>query len=90
MSRIMPALADGRCFTSYLASCHYDQHLQTKFQQPTNPAFRGFLQTNGLRAQEETRKLHVCNFARDTMDIGPAIKAAPYSPSMLREWRDDE
>lgn len=90
MSRIMPALADGRCFTSYLASCQYDQVLRNKFVVPTDPAFRGFLQNNGLKTQEETRKLHVCAFARDVMDVGPALKTAPYAPSMLRYWRADD
>lgn len=82
----MPALADGRCFTSYLASCHYDQRLQTKFDQKTEPAFRQYLQANAMAAQQETRKLHVCNFAFDTLSTGPKLPPSPYAPADLREW----
>jgi hypothetical protein len=82
MSRIMPAMADGRCFTSYIASCHYDQQLQRKFQRFTEPDFRTFLQNNALRAQEETRKLHVCAFAFDTVNTGPKLMKQTYSSSL--------
>lgn len=83
MSRIMPAMADGRCFTNYLASCQYDQRLQTKFQAYTEPAFRNFLQNNALAAQTETRKLHVCAFAFDGVNTGPKLARAAYEPSTL-------
>ena len=86
MSRIRPSLADGRCFTSYLASCHYDQHFQGKFATHTEPAFRQYLQSNGLAAQDETRKLHVCAFAFDTMSTGPKLSPAPYAAANLREF----
>ena len=86
MSRIMPALSDGRCMTSYLASCHYDQKLQNKFEQFTEPAFRRFLQANAMQVQGETRKLHVCAFAFDTMSVGPKLSPAPYAASNLREY----
>jgi hypothetical protein len=84
MSRIMPALADGRCFTNYLASCQYDQRLQTKFQTSTEPEFRTYLQANAMAAQEETRKLHVCNFGFDTLSVGPKLVPSFYSPVPLR------
>lgn len=80
MSRIMPAMADGRCFTNYLAACQYDQFLQYKFRQPTEPSFRVFLQNNAMNAQEETRKLHVCAFAFDNLAVGPKVSPAPYAP----------
>lgn len=83
MSRIMPAMADGRCFTNYLASCQYDQRLQSKFQAYTEPAFRSFLQNNAMTAQAETRKLHVCAFAFDTVNTGPKLGGASYTPSSL-------
>ena len=86
MSRIMPALADGRCFTNYLASCQYDQRMQAKFNQLTEPAYRGFLQSNGTRVQEETRKLHVCSFAFDAISTGPKVSPAPYAAAVLREY----
>ena len=81
MSRITPALSDGRCFTNYLASCQYDQRLQTKFGQYTEPAFRKFLQANAMAAQDETRKLHVCAFAFDSVSTGPKLSPASYSAS---------
>ncbi len=86
MSRIMPALGDGRCFTTYLASCHYDQTLQNKFQQFSEPAFRSYLQRNAMQVQDETRKLHVCAFAFDTLSVGPKQTPATYAASTLREW----
>lgn len=86
MSRIMPSLSDGRCFTNYLASCQYDQRLQNKFSQRSEPAFRRFLQANAPRVQQETRKLHICNFAFDTLSTGPALANASYAPAQLREW----
>ena len=82
----MPALADGRCFTSYLASCQYDQRMQAKFERFTEPAYRRFLQSNGTQVQEETRKLHVCSFAFDTLSTGPKVSPAPYAAAVLREY----
>lgn len=82
----MPALADGRCFTNYLAACQYDQRLQNKFGQRSEPAFRKFLQANALQAQQETRKLHNCKFAFDTMSTGPVLPKASYAPAQLREY----
>lgn len=82
MSRITPALSDGRCFTNYLASCHYDQTLQTKFGQHSEPAFRRFLQANAMAAQQETRKLHVCAFAFDNVSTGPTLGPATYQASL--------
>lgn len=79
----MPAMADGRCFTNYLAACHYDQFLQNKFGQYTEPAFRVFLQANAMAAQQETRKLHVCGFAFDTLNVGPKLDPMPYAPAPL-------
>lgn len=86
MSRIMPSLSDGRCFTNYLNACTYDQRLQNKFGQRSEPAFRRFLQANAQQAQQETRKLHICNFAFDTLSTGPALGKASYAPADLREW----
>ena len=78
----MPALTDGRCFTNYLASCQYDQHLQAKFGTFSDPQFRTFLQSNALAAQDETRKLHVCAFAFDNVSTGPSLAPASYVASM--------
>lgn len=59
MSRIQPAMADGRCITSYLPSCAYDQTIASKYKARSDAEFRQVLQTNGLRVQDETRKLNV-------------------------------
>lgn len=85
MSRIMPALSDARCFTNYLAACQYDQRMQSKFNQRTEPEFRQFLQGNASRVEQETRKLHVCTFAFDTLAVGPKLSPAPYAPANFRE-----
>ncbi len=78
----MPSLADGRCFTNYMASCHYDQQLQTKFKRFSEPEYRTFLQSNAMAAQDETRKLHVCAFAFDSVSTGPSLAPATYVPSV--------
>lgn len=74
MSRIMPSLSDGRCFTNYLSSCQYDIELQKQFKQSSESSYRIFLQQNALKAQTETRKLHVCTY--------PFMDAAPTSPTV--------
>ena len=86
MSRIMPALSDARCFTNYLAACQYDQRLQSKFNTRSEPEFRNFLQANAQLAEQETRKLHKCTFAFDTLAVGPKLKPASYAPANFREF----
>lgn len=86
MSRIMPSLSDARCFTNYLAACQYDQRMQSKFDRRTEPEFRNFLQNNATDVEKETRKLHVCNFAFDTLSVGPKLSPAPYASATLRDW----
>jgi hypothetical protein len=60
MSRIMPAMADGRCMTSYVPACAYDFHMQKKFNVMGNARYRAFLQNSAPTVYSETRKLHVC------------------------------
>ena len=83
MSRIKPALSDGRCFTSYLASCQYDQYMRGKFNvRGSDAAYRAFLQTNALKAQAETRKMSVTECAYPFMAIptgSPSPTPAPAS-----------
>lgn len=59
MSRIQPALADGRCLTSWVASCAYDQTLASRYNATTDAEYRQYLQSNALRVQQDTRKLNV-------------------------------
>jgi len=82
MSRIMPALSDGRCFTSWAPSCEYDQILQHKYNTPSDASYRAYLQEHALEAQDDTRKLTVVACAYPFMEspaptTGPL--PAPYS-----------
>lgn len=88
MSRIMPSLSDARCFTNYLAACQYDQRMQSKFGKRSEPEFRNYLQNNATRVEQETRKLHVCNFAFDTLAVGPKLSPASYAPANFREYNN--
>lgn len=77
MSRIKPALSDGRCFTSYLASCQYDGYMKDKYRVGGSDAqYRAFLQGNALVAQQETRKLSVTECAYPFLAT-PAPTATP-------------
>lgn len=69
MSRIMPALADGRCVTSYVPACAYDFYIQDKFKIFGNAKYRAFLQNNMPQAYAETRKLHVCSLNPRFLDV---------------------
>ena len=79
MSRIMPSMADARCFTSYLASCQYDNTLQNQFKISSSVGFRSYLQNNALAVQDETRKLHVCTYPfMDPSPTGPTVVPSNY------------
>jgi hypothetical protein len=59
MSRIAPALADGRAFTNYLTTNAYEDYLQKKFKQPSASAYRLYLQQHADEVLRESRKLVV-------------------------------
>ena len=59
MSRIAPALADGRAFTSYLPNNAYNEFLQKKFNTPSSSAYRMYLQQHADEVLRESRKLVV-------------------------------
>ena len=59
MSRIAPALADGRAFTSYLPNTAYNEYLQKKFNTPSTAAYRTYLQQHADEVLRESRKLVV-------------------------------
>lgn len=76
MSRIMPALSDGRCFTTWVASCQYDQKMQRKFNTPGDASYRMYLQEHAMAAQDESRKLMVTECAYPFLST-PAPTTAP-------------
>jgi hypothetical protein len=59
MSRIAPALADGRAFTSYLGNNAYNDFLQKKFNITSTSAYRTYLQQHADEVLRESRKLVV-------------------------------
>lgn len=59
MSRIAPALSDGRSFTSYTSNGQYEQLMQHKFGIRDELQYRMFLQRNGGLIADESRKLRV-------------------------------
>lgn len=59
MSRIQPAMADGRSFTNYLTACVMDSVLANRHN-VYGPAYRHWLQHNAGEAVQESRKLDVC------------------------------
>jgi hypothetical protein len=69
MSRIMPAMADGRCVTSYVPACAYDFYMQKKFNVMGNAKYRAFLQASAPSVYAESRKLHVCGLNPRFLDV---------------------
>lgn len=45
-SRIMPAMSDGRSFTSYVSPGLYTNYLEGVFKTPTDTSFRHYLQNH--------------------------------------------
>jgi hypothetical protein len=50
MSRIMPAPADGRCFSLYDSRCEYNTKLQRQMGVTTESEYRAALQHNSAAA----------------------------------------
>lgn len=59
MSRLMPALSDGRAFTSYMSAGQAEAALQRTFGAATENQYRKFLQHNSARVAEQLRRLQV-------------------------------
>lgn len=55
----MPALSDGRTFTSYLSAGQAEDVLQRRFKLMNENQYRQFLQHNSTRVAQELRKLQV-------------------------------
>ena len=86
MSVIRPASADGRAFTSYLASCVLDSTLASHHQR-YGPQYRNWLQNNSSVAYNESRKMNVC-FARPCYLIPNPITNSPtmINPNDPQTW----
>ena len=57
MSRINPAMSDGRAFTSYVSSGLYNQELERKFGIMDDNAYRAFLQNNSEKVMKTVNAL---------------------------------
>lgn len=58
-ARFMPALADGRTFTSYLSAGQAEDVLQRRLGVINETQYRQYLQHNSARVANEMRQLHV-------------------------------
>lgn len=77
MSRIAPALADGRAFTNYMDNSAYNDFLQKKFNMPSASAYRLYLQQHADEVLRESRKLVV---------ITSDAKSATWSDGTSGDW----
>jgi len=57
MSRIMPAMSDGRSFTNYVSSGLYNNYLENKFRTPEDSQYRQFLQKNAGDVEKVVNQL---------------------------------
>ena len=51
MSRINPAMSDGRAFTTYLSSGIYNQQLESEAGVHNDTSYRAFLQNNAEKVR---------------------------------------
>ena len=52
MSRIMPAMSDGRSFTNYVSSGLYNNFLESKFGVKDDTEYRRYLQKNAKEVEK--------------------------------------
>ena len=57
MSRIMPAMSDGRQFTNYVSSGLYNNYLEAQFKTPEDSQYREYLQKNAKAVEQKINKL---------------------------------
>jgi len=55
----MPALSDGRAFTSYVSAGQAESALQRTFRMMNETQYRRFLQQNSARVAEQLRRLNM-------------------------------
>jgi hypothetical protein len=73
MSRINPAMSDGRAFTSYVSSGLYDQDLGRKFGITDDTAYRAFLQNNSEKVMKTVTALTMFNIPMGRTPTLPAM-----------------
>lgn len=61
MSRINPAMSDGRAFTSYVSSGLYNNELERKFGVSNDTEYRAFLQNNREKVMKTVTALTMFN-----------------------------
>lgn len=59
MSRMMPALSDGRAFTSYMSSGQREEALQRKYGVVNESQYRQYLQHNANAVASELGAMQV-------------------------------
>ena len=57
MSRIAPAMSDGRAFTNYVSSGLYNNYLESVFKTPDDTDYRAFLQKNAREVEKKVGQL---------------------------------
>ncbi|AGE55545.1 hypothetical protein ATCVMN08101_139L [Acanthocystis turfacea Chlorella virus MN0810.1] len=57
MSRIAPAMSDGRAFTNYVSSGLYNNYLESVFKTPDDTDYRAFLQKNARDVEKKVGQL---------------------------------
>jgi hypothetical protein len=57
MSRIMPAMSDGRSFTNYVSSGLYNNYLEAQFKTPEDSQYRAYLQKNAKAVEQKIGRL---------------------------------
>lgn len=72
MSRINPAMSDGRAFTSYVSSGLYNQELERKFGIKDDNAYRAFLQNNSEKVMKTVSALTMFSIPMDTRRAEPS------------------
>lgn len=63
MSRLMPALSDGRSFTTYLSSGLLEEGLQRQLRIVNENQYRAYLQSNPGKIAETLRRLSMGGMA---------------------------
>ncbi len=76
MSRIAPALSDGRSFTNYLSAGMNEELTKRRYGIVDELQYRMFLQRNGGVIADDSRKLRVTR-------VKPGKGAFPMGQSML-------
>jgi len=74
MSRINPAMSDGRAFTSYVSSGLYNNDLERKFGVTNDTEYRAFLQNNSEKVMKTVTALTMFNIP---MGRTPTLPTAP-------------